>query len=109
MLDLSPKQIEVLERCAAAEFKIVAFPLYESAVGVKKGNCAALLTPDKSDRMTLLGKPCYLVDGNLSVRIRRNALDWFVWKKKQLEATRERVEELAQFSRELGSIIQSGE
>ncbi len=107
MLDLSPKQIEILERCAAAGFSIVAFPLYASAVGVKKGNCAALLASGAADRMTILGDPCYLIEGNLSVRIRREGADLFVWKKKHLAATSERLEELAQFRRELDSIILS--
>ncbi len=105
MLDLSPRQIEVLERIEAAGFKIVAFPLYPSAAGVKKGNCAALLAAGTADRMTVLGEPCYLVDGNLSVRVRRNGVDWFVWKKKQIEATSERVKDLVQFRRELDSLI----
>jgi hypothetical protein len=109
MLELSPKQIAVLERCAAADFKVVAFPLYASAVGIKKGNCAALLTAGGADSMTLLGEPCYLIDGNLSVRVRRKGADLFVWKKKQLAATSERLEELAQFRRELDSLILSGD
>lgn len=109
MLELSPKQIAVLERCAAAGFRVVAFPWYASAVGIKKGNCAALLTPGGADSMTLLGEACYLIDGNLSVRLRRKGADLFVWKKKQLAATGERLEELAQFRRELVSIILSGD
>ncbi|HEV3218510.1 MAG TPA: hypothetical protein VGZ48_01965 [Candidatus Acidoferrales bacterium] len=109
MLDLSPKQIALLERCAAAGFKIVAFPMYASAVGLKKGNCAALLTPSAADRMALLGEPCYLIGGNLAVRVRRNGMDLFVWKKDQLEATADRLAELKQFRRELESLIGSGD
>jgi hypothetical protein len=109
MLDLSPEQIAVLEQCAAGGFKIVAFPLYASAVGVKKGNCAALLVAGGAGRMTLLGEPCYLIDENLSVRVRRKGADLFVWKKKQLTATSERLEELARFRLELDSIILSGD
>jgi hypothetical protein len=109
MLDLSPKQIALLERCAAAGFKIVAFPMYASAVGVRKGNCAALLTPNKTDGMSLLGEPCHLVDGNLSVRVRRNGVDVFVWKKKQLDITMERLDELARFRSDLDSLIRNGD
>jgi hypothetical protein len=109
MLDLSPKQIAILERCVAAGFKIVAFPLYESAVGIKKGNCAALLAPADAHHMKLLGEPCYLVDGNLGVRVRRNGVGLFVWKKKQIEVTSERLEEIAQFQRELDSALQAGD
>jgi hypothetical protein len=108
MLDLSPKQIGILQRCAAAGFSIVAFPVYASAVGIKKGNCAALLKPGNADRMTLFGDPCYLVDGNLSVKVRRHGSDWFIWKKKQLAVTSERLDELAKFRSDLDSIISRG-
>jgi hypothetical protein len=108
MLDLSPQQIVILERCAVAGFKIVAFLLYESAVGIKKGNCAALLAPSDGDRMKLLGEACYLVDGQLGVRVRRNGVDLFVWKKKQLEVTSDRLEEISLFRRELDAVLRGG-
>jgi hypothetical protein len=105
MLELSPKQIAVLEKIAARGFAIVAFPLYASAAGVRKGNCAALLAPIPHGGMQFLGDPCCLVNGNLSVRIRHNGVDLFVWKKQQLEATQYRLEELAQFRRELDGLL----
>ena len=109
MLDLSPNQIAILERCIAAGFTVAAFPLYESAVGVKKGNCAALLVQKAADRMAVLGEVCYLVDGNLSVRVRRKGADLFVWKRKELEVTDARLAELAQFRRDLDLMLVSGE
>jgi hypothetical protein len=108
MLDLTAKQIAILERCAAAEFNIVAFPLYESAVGIKKGNCAALLAPDGADHMKIFGEPCYLVEGNLAVRARRNGIDLFVWKKKELRVTSERLNEIAEFRSELDLVLHNG-
>jgi hypothetical protein len=105
MLELSPKQIEVLENIAAHGFAIVAFPLYSSAAGVRKGSCAALLAPAQHGGMQLLGEPCCLVNGNLSVRIRRNGSEWFVWKKQQIEATPERLKDLAEFRGELDDLL----
>lgn len=105
MLELSPKQIAVLEKIAAHGFAIVAFPLYASAAGVRKGNCAVLLTPVTHGGMQMLGEPCCLVNGNLSVRVSRNGKDWFVWKKEQLDATPERLEELAKFRGELSGLL----
>jgi hypothetical protein len=105
MLELSPKQIAVLENIAARGFAIVAFPLYASAAGVRKGNCAALLSPVANGGMRLLGEPCCLVNGNLSVRIRRNDGEWFVWKKQQLKVTAERLAELAEFRRILDGLL----
>ena len=105
MLELSPKQIGTLENIAARGFAIVAFPLYASAVGIRKGNCAALLTPIPNGGMRLLGDPCWLVNGNLCVRVRKNNNEWFVWKKQEIEATPERLSEVAEFRRELDDLL----
>ena len=105
MLELSPKQIGILEKIAANGFAIVAFPLYASAVGVRKGNCAALLMPIPNGGMKLLGEPCWLVNGNLSVRVQRGGAELFVWKKEEIEATAERLVEVSVFRRELEDIL----
>ena len=105
MLDLTASQISVLEKIAAREFAIVAFPMYASAVGVKKGNCAALLAPAPHGGMQILGEACFLVNGKLSVRIRQDGADWFVWKDQKLEATPERLKELRRFRAELADLL----
>ena len=107
MLELTPQQIAVLERFAAQGFRVVAFPLYESALSVRKGNCAALLGPVAGGSMKLVAEPCYLVEGNLSVRLTRAGKQWFVWKRKQLEATPERLAELQRFTEELGNLLRA--
>jgi hypothetical protein len=101
MIDLSPNQISILERLAANGFSIVAFPLYANAVGARRGTCAALLDPIPSGGFRLYGEPCYLLDGNLSVRITERGKTWFVWKKQRLEATAERIADLQAFVAEL--------
>jgi len=105
VLELSPKQIGILENIAENGFAIVAFPLYASAAGVRKGNCAALLTPILNSGMRLLGEPCWLVNGNLSVGVRKNNIDWYVWKTQEVEATPERLAEVAGFRRELQDLL----
>ena len=105
MLELSPKQIGILEKIADRGFVIVAFPLYASAVGVRKGNCAALLMPVPNDGMKLLGEPCWLVNGNLSVRLQRGGVELFVWKKEEVEATAERLAQVAEFCTELDDVL----
>ncbi|HJY88171.1 MAG TPA: hypothetical protein VKE24_15155 [Candidatus Acidoferrales bacterium] len=97
VVDLTPEQVALLEQLVAQGFQVVAFPLYASAVGVRKGNCAALLVPAEGGRFRLLGEPSYLLEGNLSVRVNREGRKWFVWKKKQLEVTLERQAELERF------------
>ena len=105
MLELSPKQIGILEKIATHGFAIVAFPLYASAVGVRKGNCAALLTPVLNAGMRLLGDPCWLLNGNLSVRVQKNGVELFVWKKQEVEATAEGLLEVSEFRRELEELL----
>jgi hypothetical protein len=105
MPELTPEHIAVLERLRDAGFTLAAFPMYASHVGVRKGNCAALLAPATGGRMQLFGEPCYLVNGSLSVRVRREGRKWFVWKKTQLEATPERLAELTRFREELASLL----
>ncbi len=104
MVELTPEQIAVFQRLAAREFQMVALPLYANAVGVRKASCAALLVP-AGGGMKLFAEPCYLVDGNLSVRIARGGRQWFVWKKKRVEATPERLAELKQFTEELCGLL----
>jgi hypothetical protein len=104
-LELSPKHVTVLERIAGHGFAIVAFPLYASAVGIRKGNCAALLNAKAGGRFDLFGEPCHLIDGNLSVRVRRDGRDMFVWKKRELTATPERLAELTVFRQELEQLL----
>ncbi len=107
MLELTPQQMAVLERFAAQGFRVVAFPLYESAPGVRKENCAALLAPVAGGGMKLVAGPCYVVEGNLSVRLARGGKEWFVWKKKELEATPERLAELQRFAEELDNLLRA--
>ena len=83
----------------------MAFPLYASAAGVRKGNCAALLTPIPNGGMRLLGDPCWLVNGNLSVRICKYNVEWFVWKKQEVQATPDRLGEVAEFRSELEDLL----
>lgn len=101
MLELTPQQIALLERLRAQGFLLIAFPLYANAIGVRKGNCAALLVPTEGRGLRLFGKPSYLVNGNLSVRVTRGGRQWFVWKKQQMEVTPERQAELQRFTEEL--------
>jgi hypothetical protein len=106
MAELTPPQIVILERLVSRGFTMVAFPLYANAVGVRKGENAALLEPLAGGGFRLLGEPCVLLDGNLTVRVTREGRTWFVWKQKRLDATPERVENLNAFVAELASLLE---
>ncbi len=103
--ELSRLQFATLERLRAQGFQFVPFPLYPGYVGVKKQNCAALLEPAASGELRVFGEPCYLVGGQLSVRVSRRGCDLFVWKNLELEVTPQRSLELEEFSRELTGLL----
>jgi hypothetical protein len=104
-MELTPAQISILERLHKSEFQIVAFPMYANYVGVRKGNCAALLAPVASNRFDVYGQLAYLIGGNFSVRTRRDDRDFFVWKKERLEVTPARLSELDAFAAALTSAL----
>jgi len=105
MVELSPRQIQVIERLLAAGFRPIAIPPYESALCMKKGNCAALLAPVPNGGIEVLAPPSHLVDGNFSEKLKRGSGEVFVWKKKEVEATPEKLKELESFRRELTEIL----
>jgi hypothetical protein len=106
MVEFSPQQMQILERLFAAGFRPIAIPLYESALCVRRGECAAVLSPIPNGGLKLLAPPSYLVDGNLSVRLKRGGGDVYVWKKTELPATLERLQEVATFRQELTDILE---
>jgi len=105
MVELSPQQMQVMERLFAAGFRPIAIPPYESALCMKRGNCAGLLAPVPNGGIKLLAPPSFLVDGNLSVKVKRGLAEVFVWKKHEVEATTEKLNELESFRRELTEIL----
>ncbi len=105
MLELSPLQIQVIERLFEAGFRPIAIPPYETALCMRRGDCAAVLAPVPNGGMKLVAPPSYLIDGSLSVRLKRGSGEVFVWKKKEVEATQEKLGELETFRREIAEIL----
>jgi len=64
-----------------------------------------VLSPVPNGGLKLLAPATYLVDGNLSVRLKRGGGEVFVWKKTELAATPERLQELENFRAELAGIL----
>jgi hypothetical protein len=104
-MDLTPQQFRILERISVRGFQIVAFPMCANHVGVRRGNCAVLLTPVASGGLGMYTEPTFFLAGNLSARINRKGREWFVWKSEAVEATQELVSELEGFSRELKDML----
>jgi hypothetical protein len=106
MVELSPLQIQVVERLFAAGFRPITIPPYESVLCMRKGDCAAVISPVPNGGLKLLAPPSYLVDGNLSVKVKRGSGEVFIWKKREVEATEPRLRELEFFRRELSEILE---
>src|SRR5580693_7515511 len=105
-LELSPRQTSTLERLVAAGFRPVAIPRYESALCMRKGECAVVLAPVANGGLKVLAPASYLVDGNFGVRLKRGNGEVFVWKKSEIPATRERLEELTAFCKEVVDLLE---
>ena len=105
-MQLSPQQIATLQRLVAAGFRPIAIPPYESALCIRKGECAAVLAPVPNGGLKMLAPASYLVDGNFGVLLKCGNGEVFVWKKFEIPATPERLEELAAFRRELMEILE---
>jgi len=105
MQELTPRQMEIIERLFAHGFRPIAIPPYESVLCMKRGECAAILAPVPDGGLKLLAPPSYLVEGNLSVKLKRGFGEVFVWKKKEVKATPEKLKELESFRRELTELL----
>jgi hypothetical protein len=105
MVELTRVQMEMLARLFAAGFRSIAIPPYENALCVHRRECAALLAPVVNGGLRLLAAPTFLVDGNLSVRLKKKTGDVFVWKKTEVAASAERLKELEKFREELSEIL----
>jgi hypothetical protein len=101
----TPAHIAILEKLVAQGFVPVAFPLYASAIGVRRGSFAALLVPAGNAALKVMGEPCYVVGPNLAVRTRREGRQVFVWKDKAIEATRELLQEFDRFDADLAVLL----
>ena len=108
MPELTPQQMKVFERLFVAGFRPIAIPPYENALCVRRGECAAVLTPVPNGGLRMLAPATYIIDGNLSVKLKKGKSEVFVWKKREIEATPERLKELEAFRDELTSILEEG-
>ena len=103
--ELTPAHIAIVEKLVAQGFVPVAFPLYASAIGVRRGSFAALLVPAGDASLKVMGEPCYVVGSNLAVRTRREGRQIFVWKDKAIEVTPELLQEFDRFDADLAVLL----
>lgn len=107
-MELTERQMQVLQRLFEAGFRPIAIPPYESALCLRRGECAAVLAPIENGGLRILAPASFLVDGKFGVRVKRGDREVFIFKQKQVEATPERLKELGEFQRTLDEILAEG-
>jgi len=105
MRELNERQVQVLKRLFTAGFHPIAIPPYESALCLHRGESAVVLEPVDGGTFRVLAPPSFLVDGKFGVRVKRGDKEVFVSKQKELEATPERLKELADFRTVLNELL----
>ncbi len=100
--------MQVMKRLFEAGFRPIAIPPYESALCLRRGECAAVLAPVDGGGLRVLAPASLLVDGKFGVRVKRGERDVFVFKQHEVEATPERLQELAEFQKSLDEILTEG-
>jgi hypothetical protein len=106
MLEFTPRQMQVLERLVAAGLRPIAIPPYESALCMHRGRCAVVLGQVENGGLKMIAPPSLLVDGHFAVRLKRPSGEVFVWKRTEVAATVELLQEMDNFRRELNEILE---
>ena len=107
MFEFTPRQMKILEELVAAGFRPVAIPPYDSALCLRRGDGAVVLSQEPTGGLRMLAPPSFIIEGNLSVKLRRGQKDVFVWKKSEVEVTPERSTELETFRDDITRILQN--
>jgi len=107
-MELTQSQMQIVEQLLGAGFQPIEIGPFQRGVCLRKGECVALLGPVPNGGLQLLVPVTFLIEGNLSVKIKRGNGEVFVWKGKELEATEERLRELEEFRTELAEILEVG-
>jgi hypothetical protein len=107
-MDLTERQMQVMKRLFEAGFRPIAIPPYESALCLRRGECAAVLAPVEGAGFRILAPASFLVDGKFGVLLNRNGKEVFVFKQHELEATTERLRELKEFQEKLDEVLTEG-
>lgn len=103
--ELNETQIRILQVLVGRGFAVVSFPRFPAQIGVREGECAALLEPVARGGFKMVGEPTYLVAGELSAKVTRGDGAYFVWKSHELRATPERVTRLEKFTATLAAVL----
>jgi hypothetical protein len=107
-MELTERQMQVMKGLFEAGFRPVAIPPYESALCLRRVECAVVLAPVYGGGFKILAPATFLVDGKFGVRVNRGGKDVFIFKQQEVEATPERLRELREFQKTLDEVLAEG-
>src|ERR1700693_6053688 len=93
-----PDPAKQLESIYLAGFEIETFERFPNSVGLRKGNCIALVQM-AADGLKTIGRPGWRMGELLGVLVERSGKRVFQAKSELIEATPERIGELETFER----------
>lgn len=103
-----PDSAEILQKLYVAGFDIQTFDRFPRALGISKGDCIALLEPDTTTGLRMIGRPGWRIADAIGVLTGHAGQPVFQWKNHKVEATPERLKVLDDFERELMAILNAG-
>jgi hypothetical protein len=95
---------EQLQKIYLAGFELQTYERFPKAIGVSKGNCIALLTATPTG-LTTIGTPGWKMGEVFGVLTEVHGRKVFQAKAEIVEATPERIAELARFREELEQLL----
>jgi len=98
---------EQLQALYVAGFDLEQFERYPKAVGVVRGECMVLLVPGGLEGLQMLGTPEWKIGTELAVLTTLAGRQVFQFKDNVVEATPERLEQLAAFRGDVLRILRS--
>ena len=99
-----PDPAKQLETIYLAGFEIETFERFPNSLGLRKGNCIALVQA-AVDGLKIIGQPGWRMGELLGVLVERAGQRVFQAKSELVEATPERLRELECFQRELDDLL----
>jgi len=106
-VDLTPAQVERLEKLLRSGFRFVTLDRYERLLGVERDGFIVLLDP-KDGNLKPFSQPGYRIDDGIGMLVEREAGTAFVWHAQSVPATAELLEAYQRFRSEIEIALESG-
>jgi len=100
-----PDPAEMLQKLYLAGFDIQTLDRFPRSIGIIRGDCIALLEPDASAGLRLVGRPGWRIGDAIGALTTRGGISVFRWKDQVIEATPERLHIFQSFERELVELL----